>query len=197
MRAARTAAAAAALLTLVIPSATAGADSFTPVRLTINVAAIARRHAKLPVTVHVSADPGVLDTRTEPLRIRVKLAPECGGTFQYTTGDVLLDKQLSPQPASGRAYSAVARGSGKPSAYGQQAVCAWLDEEGDNRTFASDQSLAVNVSPACTSKAARYDRLRKALRRAKRRHRGVARARRRAKSARRAALRACGRGVPL
>ena len=72
-------------------------------------------------------------TAAAPIRIQVKLAPECGGTYQYTAGPVLLDKQLSPQPATGHAYSAVARGSGKPSAYGVQTVCAWLERgQGDD-----------------------------------------------------------------
>ena len=122
---------------------------------------VARLHAPLAVTVRVSADPSALDTRTAPLRVRVKLAGECGGTFQYTTGVVLLDKRLNPQPNTGRAYSAVARGSGKPMAYGTQVVCTWLEEEGDDRVFASDQSIQTNVSKACTSAAARYDALRK------------------------------------
>src|SRR5207302_3852623 len=115
---------AAALIALAaaIPSGLAAADSFAPVRMTIGVAPVARLHRPLAVTVRVSADPGVLDTRTAPLRVRVKLAAECGGAFQYTDGVVLLDKRLSPQPTTGRAYSAVARGSGKPKAYGSEVV---------------------------------------------------------------------------
>jgi hypothetical protein len=178
-----------AVLVCALPVTLASADSFTPVRLGIAVTPVARLHAPLAVTVRVSADPGALDTRTAPLRVRVKLAGECGGTFQYTSGVVLLDKRLSPQPAAGRAYSAVARGSGKPRAYGTQVVCTWLEEEGDNRAFASDQSVMTNVSKACTTAAARYDALRKV--RNARRHKA------RIASARRAARRACGPGVPL
>jgi hypothetical protein len=125
----------------------------------------------------------------------VKLASECGGTYQYTSGAVLLDKPLSPQPSTGRAYSAVARGAGKPLAYGVQTVCAWLDEEGDNRTFASDQSLQVNVSPSCTHAAARYDSLRRSRPRP-----GAAAGRRRQRAlaaAQRSARKVCGPGVPL
>jgi hypothetical protein len=119
------------------------------------------------------------------MRAQVKLASECGGTFRYTAGSVLLDKRLSPQPATGHAYVGSANGSGRPTAYGTETVCVWINDEGDSRTFASDQSMQVDVSPACTRAAARDDAARKA-----RRHEAIARARR-------AARRACGPGVPL
>ena len=109
-------------------SAAAGADSFTPVRLAINIAPVARLHQPLKVSVDVSADPSVLDNATGPLRIRVKLAHECGGTFSSTPGVTLLDQQLRPQPATGRAYDANASGSGRPTRYGDQTVCAFLEE---------------------------------------------------------------------
>jgi hypothetical protein len=167
-------------------SAAAGADSFTPVRLAINIAPVARLHQPLKVSVAVSADPSVLDNATGPLRIRVKLAQECGGTFASTPGITLLDQQLRPQPATGRAYDANASGSGRPTRYGDQTVCAFLQETGDNRMFANDTSNEVNVSRKCTTAAATYDT-------ARRRH-----ARQRTLNAdRRAARRACGPGVPL
>jgi hypothetical protein len=167
-------------------SAAAGADSFTPVRLDITVAPLARLHQPLKVSVDVSADPSVLDNATGPLRIRVKLAQECGGTFSSTPGVTLLDQQLRPQPATGRPYDANASGSGRPTRYGDQTVCAFLEEAGDNRMFANDTSNQVNVSRKCTTAAATYDT-------ARRRH-----ARRSTRNAdRRAARRACGPGVPL
>ena len=97
--------------------------------------------------------PSVLDSATAPLRIRVKLATECGGTFATTPGDVLIDQQLNPQPTTGHAYQATAKGSGKPTSYGEQTVCAYLEEEGDNRMFANDTAdpPPVNVSRACTA----------------------------------------------
>jgi hypothetical protein len=167
-------------------SAAAGADSFTPVRLAINIAPVARLHQPLKVSVDVTADPSVLDNATGPLRIRVKLAQECGGTFASTPGVTLLDQQLRPQPATGRAYDANASGSGRPTRYGDQTVCAFLEEAGDNRMFANDTSDEVNVSRKCTTAAATYDD-------ARRRH-----ARQSTLNAdRRAARRACGPGVPL
>jgi hypothetical protein len=189
----RRAATLAAFLAAALPASLAGADSFTPVRLTITVTPIARLHAPLAVTVRVSADPGALDTRSGPLRVHVKLASECSGTYQYTSGPVLLDKPLSPQPSTGRAYSAVARGAGKPLAYGVQTVCTWLDD--DNRMFESDQSVQVNVSAACTHAASHYDAIRR-----QRAMPGAAAKRRRRRAlaaAQRSARRACGPGVPL
>ncbi|MGZ4187711.1 MAG: hypothetical protein ACXVFQ_05580 [Solirubrobacteraceae bacterium] len=167
-------------------SAVAGADSFTPVRLAIKIAPIARLHQPLKVSVDVSADPSVLDNATGPLRIRVKLAQECGGTFSSTPGVTLLDQQLRPQPSTGRPYDAAASGSGKPTRYGDQTVCAFLEETGNDRMFANDTSNEVNVSRKCTTAATTYDV-------ARRRH-----ARQSTLDAdRRAARRACGPGVPL
>jgi hypothetical protein len=112
------------------------------------------------------------------LRIEVRLASECGASFQTTGGAPLLNKRLRPQPALDQAYAVRAHGAGRPGAYGVKAVCVYLEEEGDNRVFASDQSVEVDVSKRCTVAAAVYDR-----------HRTRAR--------RRAARRACGPGVPL
>ena len=172
--------------TAAVCCAAAGADSFTPVRLAITIAPVARLHQPLKVSVDVSADPSVLDDATGPLRIRVKLAGECGGTFSTTPGVTLLDRQLRPQPATGRPYDANASGSGKPTRYGSQTVCAFVEESGDNRMFADDTSNQVDVSRKCTSAAATYDAARRRRARAST-----------LKAARRAARRACGPGVPL
>jgi hypothetical protein len=180
-----------------LPTAVAGADSFNPITLTVSVAPIARLHKPLQITVSVTADAGVLDTATAPLRIRVKLASECGGEFDGTPGAVLVDKRLNPQPATGHLYSGSVSGAGRPDAFGVQTVCVFLEEEGDNRQFATDQSAQVDVSQPCTAAAARYDRARKRLARARKRHHGVSRARRRASADRRRARRSCGPGVPL
>lgn len=174
-----------AAVAVALGASLASADSFTPVRLAIQVAPVARLHTPLKIAVGITADASVLDTRTAPLRIEVKLAPECGGSFETTPGTRVLNKVLSPQPATGKAYSVRARGSGRPASYGVQTACVYLEEEGDNREFASDQSVQVNVSKRCTVAAARYDKERK-------RHK-----RRAAKAARKVARRACGPGVPL
>ena len=198
--------------TLGLCAALAGADSFNPVRLAITIAPVARLAKPLSITVNVSADAGALDTATAPLRIRAKLAGECGGTFDTTPGPVLIDAELNPQPATGQPYQATARSAGRPAGYGQRTVCAFLEEEGDNRQFANDTTdpPMVDVSKRCTVAANRYDAARKALANARRqlRHarRRANRARlkklvaKRSKTAsrdRRSARAACGAGVPL
>jgi hypothetical protein len=173
---------------------------------------VARLGKPLAISVQVSADPSALDTATAPLRIRAKLSSECGGTFDTTPGPVLIDQELSPQPATGKAYQATPRGTGKPTAYGVRTVCAFLEEEGDNRQFANDTAdpPQVDVSKPCTLAARRYDRDRAALARATRqlRHakrpgrraqlkKAVARRTRTVARDRRAARTTCGPGVPL
>jgi hypothetical protein len=190
----------------------AGADSFNPVRLAITVAPVARLAQPLAITVNVSADAGALDTATAPLRIRAKLADECGGTFDTTPGPALIDAELSPQPATGQAYQAAGRGAGDPTAYGRKTVCAFLEEEGDDRQFANDtvDPPMVDVSKPCTATANRYDAARKSLARARRQLRHAKRranrlrlkklVAKRSKTVardRRAARKACGPGVPL
>lgn len=203
--------AAAVVAALLVPAAS-GADSFTPVTLATRLPSIARRHAPLGVTVVVTADAGVLDGSEGPLRIEVKLAPECGGSFQTTPGDTLLNAALTPQPTTGRPYVARASGAGRPSAFGIQTVCVFLEDTDVGRVYASDQSLVVDVSPACTTAAARFDgaaaalrrahgRLRRTPRSAQRRRRAlertITRERRVAARDRAAAARACGARRPL
>jgi hypothetical protein len=134
-----------ALAAVALAASAADADSVTPVRLGIHVASIAHLDKPLPIRVAVSADPGALDDRFGALRIEVRLAPECGGDFQHTRGFVLLDKLLKPQPVTGRAYSALAHEARRPQVRGRRAVCAYLEEAGDNRVWAHDESLAVRV----------------------------------------------------
>jgi hypothetical protein len=201
----------ASTVAAVLPAALSSADSFTPVRLTVSIAPVARLDRPLRVTVAVSADAGVLDFRTAPLRARVKLAAgECAGTFATTAGPTLLDAELSPQPETGHVYSGSASGAGTPGAFGRQTVCVFLEEEGDSRQFAYDASMVVDVSQPCTAAADRFEAARHALssaqRRLRRTHRAATRQRLRRLVARRrtavtsdrsAALAACGSGVPL
>jgi hypothetical protein len=170
----------------------AGADSFAPVALDVQVAPVARLHRPLKIAVAVTADPAALDARVAPLRVRAKLAAVCGATFQHTDGTVLLDARLRPQPSVGEAYAGTVAGQRRPARYGVFSVCAYLEEEGDDRWFASDTDSVVDVSKPCTEAARRYDRTRHAL------GRGASPAdRRRVARLRRAARAACGAGVAL
>jgi hypothetical protein len=139
------------VLGLALLAASAGADSFTPVRLAITVASSAHVGTSLPISVTVSADAGVLDGSEGPLRIEVKLAGECGGDFATTPGTTLLNARLSPQPTTGKAYTATATGAGRPAATGTQTVCAFLEDSEVGRLYANDESDQVDVGPAVPS----------------------------------------------
>lgn len=188
----------------------AGADSFTPITMSLQVSPVARLRAALPVTVTIQADPGVLDTGSGPMRMQIKLASECGGDFQHTSGVTLMDRALSPQPATGRAYQGTLRASGRPLAYGVQTVCAYLEDSNVGRVYANDEATAVTVSVPCTAAGRRYDtdarslaRARRSLRRARgrgartRARRLVTRRTRSLNADRRRGVAACGRGVSL
>jgi hypothetical protein len=206
----RWAAGIATTLGLVAFPGAVSADSFTPVRMAITVAPVARLHVKLPVSVTVSADPGVLDDREGAIRIGVRLASECGGSFETTSGPIVLIRTLSPGPDAGRAYQATARGFGRPDTYGVQTLCMFLEATSTQRVFANDESNAVNVSRPCTAAGTRYDRANRALKQARRRLRHAKRTgqRKRLKKLvagrqrtlrrdRRRGIAACGKGVAL
>jgi hypothetical protein len=202
-----------ALAATLIVTATASADSFTPIRLTSHVTPVARAHAPLKMTVAVSADPGVLDVAEGNLQVEVKLTSgECGGDFQTTAGVTLVNAPLTPVPRTGQAYTGTASGAGRPTAFGAQTLCVFLEDADVGRVFANDESRQVNVSRPCTTTAARYDAAEKALTRAQlqlrrtkksaRRRRAdlkhtVARHARTATRDRRLARTACGAGVRL
>jgi hypothetical protein len=199
----------AALGVLVLPSSLAAADSFTPITVSLSYAPVARLHAEFRVTARINADSGVLDIASEPVRIGVKLAGECGGDYEHTPGPAVLNKHLVPQLATGRAYSATISGQGRPTAYGVQTLCMFI-EDSVGRVYADDQSAQVDVSGPCTAAGTRYDRDHRSLKRAQRRlrharsrsgrrrwRRAVARDRRTLARDRRKGVAACGRGVPL
>jgi hypothetical protein len=98
---------------------------------------------------------------------------------ESTRGTVLLKRALSPQPSPGMPYRGRATGRGRPSVYGVQNVCVFLEDASDHRVFGSDATdYTVNVSRACTLAAATYERSR-------------------TQAHKRRARRACGPGVPL
>jgi hypothetical protein len=200
-----------ALAATFIVTAAASADSFTPIQMTSHVTPVARAHAPLKMTVVVSADPGVLDIAEGNLQVEVKLtSSECGGDFQTTPGVTLVNAPLHPPPRDGQAYSGSVSGSGRPTAFGTQTLCVFLEDSDVGRVFAHDESGQVDVSRPCTTDAARYDAAGKSLKRAQRQlahtkgkprrrrvQRTVSKRRSAANRDRRAARTACGPGVPL
>jgi hypothetical protein len=124
------------------------------------------------VRVGVAAEAGALDIAAQPLRLRVKLEPECGGSFAGTEGPTVIDQQL-PAPQSGAAYSTALSARARVAAFGPQTVCAFL-EDAQERQLATSTEEAVVVSRPCTIATRRLARLRKARRhvhgRERRRH---------------------------
>jgi hypothetical protein len=206
----RGAVAAVCVAATLLLAASATADSYAPIRMTTRVSAVARAHAPLKASVAISADSGVLDVAEGSLQVQVKLATECGGSFETTPGTTLVNAPLNPPPHNGQAYSGSVSGSGRPTDFGTQTLCVFLEDSDVGRVFAHDDSGHVDVSLPCTSAASRYDTAAKALSRARRqlRHtrrkarrrsvqRTIARRRTTANRARRAARKACGAGVTL
>jgi hypothetical protein len=126
----------------------AGAAQQEPVELTISAPAVVAAKKAFKVRVGVRADPGALDIAAQPLRLRVALEPECGGSFAGTAGPRAIDRKI-PAPAAGAAYAFTGRGHARVRRYGPETVCAFL-EDAQERQFATSTEAVVHVSKACT-----------------------------------------------
>ncbi|HEY7633143.1 MAG TPA: hypothetical protein VH817_20740 [Thermoleophilaceae bacterium] len=152
---------------VLVPVAGASADYGEPVSISVDMPAVVASNVGFPLHVTVTSDPGLL---TGSYRVRVRAARECGGSFDTTPGAVLLDKQLGPNgevAASGRTHT-----------FGTFTACAFLEQVGDNRLFAFDDSTTFAVTHPCTTYSRRVvaatrslKKVRKALRHAHGAHR--------------------------
>jgi hypothetical protein len=168
----RAAALAAAACALGFASS-ASADGGEPVTMDVNMPGVVASGIGFPVRVTVTSDSGALSGLTAPLRVRVKAAPECGGSFDSTPGAVLLDAPLGANgSAAGRASTTT---------FGSFTACAFLEQQGDDRLYAFDDSTSFAVTHACTTFTRRAVAARRSLRE-------VRRAQRHAHGAHRAAL---------
>jgi hypothetical protein len=157
----------AALLVLVTG---AGAALIEPVTITATAPEpqlVAGTPFKLEVAVE--AEPGTLDIAAQPLRVRVKLAPECGGSFIGTPGPAAFEGGL-PAPAAGAAYKQLVTGKVTAASPGPEVVCAFL-EDATERQFATDTEEEVTVLAAgavrklCTAATRQLTRAKKKLKR--------------------------------
>lgn len=132
---------AAGALAATVPSALADID---PVRLLVTVPSkvYAGQHRTIRVTV--DADKGAFDIANLPIKAQVKLATSCRGTFEATSGRIIIDKALSPQPSKGAELHATA--SAKPSfpKARSYAVCTYITDA-DPRQFATDVETTLRV----------------------------------------------------
>ena len=97
--------------TLLAAAATPAAGQGEIVRLSITVAPVVAAGAPIPVTVAVDADRGALSSRTDHLRLRVRYAAECAGTFAGTPGPVAIDTQIPDPGTANTTYHATLGGS--------------------------------------------------------------------------------------
>jgi phosphatidylinositol-3-phosphatase len=160
----------AALLLLASPAAGELAE---PVSVTAAAPPTVLARVPFRLSTVVRAEPGALDIAAQPLRLRVRFAPECGGSFAGTEGPTAVDRVL-PAPSPGRAYEATVAVSAKLGAPGPATVCAFL-EDGQERQFATDTEETLTVVPApCRPAKRNLARLKRKLRhthKAKLRHR--------------------------
>jgi hypothetical protein len=152
----RRAAALVAVAAALVPASPAWADGNEPVTMDVNMPDVVASGIGFPVRVTVASDSGALSTATAPLRVRVKAATECGGTFDSTPGAVLLDAPLGS--------SGTVAGRASTSAFGTFTACAFLEQQGDDRLYAFDDSTSFAVTHGCTTFARRAAATRKSLR---------------------------------
>ncbi len=154
-----------------------------PVRLSVAVAPVVPAHVRVPLRVRVAADAGGFDPHAGTLRLRVRLAPLCGGDYEGTSGRTVIDRALRPQPASGAAYSAGLSARPRLRRFGRLLVCAFVTDD-EARQYATSVGVDLLVSARCTRatmvEASSRSALAGARRRLARTHGKRARARQRA-----------------
>lgn len=158
-----------ATVALLLSAATALAGPLEePVSLAVTAPATAGVGETFTVAVAVQADPGALDIAAQPLRLRVRLAPECGGSFAGSEGPTAIDRTL-PAPTPGARYSAEASGRVRiGGAAGTETVCAFL-EDAQERQFATETEATVTIGPGCVVVTRKLAQLRRGLKKQRQR----------------------------
>jgi hypothetical protein len=159
---------ATACVAFLLVAATAGAALLEPVTITATAPEpqiVAGTPFKLEVAVEAEA--GALAIAAQPLRVRVKLAPECGGSFAGTAGPAVLEQTL-PAPGAGP-YKQLINGKATAASAGTDVVCAFL-EDAQERQFATDTEEEVTVLAAgavkqCTTVTKQLQKAKKNLKR--------------------------------
>jgi hypothetical protein len=165
---------AVAVVLLAAPAGALGAAG-EPIAVTANAPAVVASGSHFRLTVSVAAEAGALDIAAQPLRLRVRLAHECGGSFAGTRGPTALDRVL-PAPSAGASYRARAVARPKAGKAGAETVCAFL-EDAQGRQFATETEERLRIVPRCAAANRRLIAVKRSLRRLDRR---IARARRHA-----------------
>jgi hypothetical protein len=176
----------AAAVVSLLAAEPAAAEFGEPVSVTAQAPATVAAGAPFPLTVDVSAEAGALDIAAQPLRLRVRFAPECGGSFAGTEGPTAIDQAL-PAPRPGALYAETVSTRAKIGTLGPQTVCAFL-EDSQERQFATDTEGTLTVIPPCPVAKRSMGRLKRRLAASGRRLRALRHRRRRARGTQRRRL---------
>lgn len=170
----------------------AGAALLEPVTITATAPEpqiVAGTPFKLEVALEAEA--ATLDIAARPLRVRVKLAPECGGSFAGTAGPTAFEQTIAGPP-TGAALKQTLIGKVTATTPGTEVVCAFL-EDATERQFATDTEeevtvLAPGAVKQCTAATKRLQTAKKKLKRLEHRIHKVQRLIKKADGAHRKAL---------
>lgn len=171
---------------LLFGAAPAAAELGEPVTLTPSAPEVVALNSPFRLEVEVKADAGALGIAVQPLRLRVRMAPECGGSFAGTEGPTAIDAEL-PSPAATRRYDVTRSARVTLSSRGSESVCAFL-EDSEGRQFATDVETTVSVAPGCTAATRRLAQSRRQASEANRRLAELRRRQRHSRGAQRRAL---------
>jgi hypothetical protein len=133
---------------MLLASSSVASGALEPVTITARAPGSATAGSPFEIQVAVEAEPGALDIAAAPLRVRVKLAPECGGSFAGTQGPVALDTPL-PAPAPSQPYAQTVSAQVTEADPGTETICAFL-EDAQERQFATDTGSEVKITPPST-----------------------------------------------
>jgi hypothetical protein len=129
---------------LLLVAATAGGALLEPVTITATAPEpLVAAGTPFKLEVAVEAEAGALDIAVRPLRVRVKFAPECGGSFVGTPGPAAFEAPIAGPPA-GAALKQTLVGKVTAPSPGPEVVCAFL-EDATERQFATDTEEEVTV----------------------------------------------------
>lgn len=144
-----------------IGAAPAAADLIEPVSVTATAPPLVAAKLPFQLEVQVDAEPGALDIAAQPLRLRVRFAPECGGSFAGTEGPTAIDRVL-PAPSPGAAYADRVAAKVKLADQGPETVCAFLEDD-EERQFATDTEETLLVGPGCATASRDVAKLKRRL----------------------------------
>ncbi len=153
--------AATALLSVLAANVGASVD---PVRLALTTPAKVALRTHFTVGVRISADVGAFDIAAQPLRLHVLLEPECGGSFEGSTGPKVIDRPL-PAPTAGKAYTFTARARSALRHFSPQTLCVFVTDA-EQRQFGTSTEVTVAATRSCTRSTRRLTGVRRALKRA-------------------------------